>query len=57
MASPNKNPTCFWFLLFWGGIVVAFFTLNELFGPVSLLDEIREKWDLLGEKARERRGS
>ena len=56
MGTPRRNPGFFWFLVFWGAIVVGFLVLNEMFGPVSLVDELKEKWDVLGVKAQERRG-
>ena len=50
------NPGCGWFLVFWGVILAACLVANELFGSVSLLDKLQEKWELAGEKTKERRG-
>lgn len=52
----DGNPSCAWFLLLWGGVLALFLLANELFGETSLFEKLQQKWELLGEKARERRG-
>jgi len=54
LRKQDGNPSCLWFLFFWGSIVVLFLVVNEMFGPVSLFDELQEKWDKLGEKTHQR---
>lgn len=50
----NGNPSCFWFLLFWGAILALALIAIEVFSPVSLVEKLQEKWSLVGEKTRER---